>query len=123
MLTSWKMPIRRNLNLDDTPLPRTPLRLPVALSPEEVTRMIEAASTLMHRTTLMVLYATGMGRTELTRLKVGDIDSKLTVVQVREGKGQRNHDLPISPKLRKPCARIGAERDLNVPSGSGLRRA
>jgi site-specific recombinase XerD len=37
--------------------------------------MIEAAPNLMHRTMLTVLYATGIRRTEASRLKVSDVDS------------------------------------------------
>jgi site-specific recombinase XerD len=44
---------RRDLALDDLVFPKTPRKLPVVLSPEEVTRLIEAAANLMHRTILM----------------------------------------------------------------------
>ncbi len=95
----WRTLKRRDLHFDDLPLTKTPVKLPEVLSPEEVVRLIEGASSLMHRTMLMVLYATGIRRAELTRLKVGDIDSKLMVVHIREGKGQRDRDLPMTPKL------------------------
>jgi len=52
-----------------------PLKLPVVLSPDEVTRMIEAAPSLFHRMILMVLYATGIRRTDASLLKVSDVDS------------------------------------------------
>ena len=55
---------RRDLVYDDLIFPKTPLKLPVVLSPEEVTRLIEAAPSLMYRTLLMVLYSTGIRRTE-----------------------------------------------------------
>ena len=61
----------------------------MVLSPEEVTRMIEAAPNLMHRTILMVLYATGVRRTEASLLKVSDIDSERMVIHIRQGKGSR----------------------------------
>ena len=95
----WRTLKRRDLHFDDLPLTKTPVKLPVVLSPEEVTRLIEGASNLKHRTMLMVLYATGLRRAELARLKVSDIDSKLMVIHVREGKGQRDRDLPMTEKL------------------------
>ena len=95
----WKTLKRRDLHFDDLPLTKTPVKLPVVLSPEEVTRLIDGASNLKHRTMLMVLYATGLRRAELARLKVSDIDSKLMVIHVREGKGQRDRDLPMTEKL------------------------
>jgi integrase/recombinase XerD len=95
----WKTLKRRDLHFDDLPLTKTPVKLPVVLSPEEVTRLIEGASNLKHRTMLMVLYATGLRRAELARLKVSDIDSKCMVIHIHEGKGQRDRDLPMTPKL------------------------
>src|SRR5262249_61433960 len=76
-----------------------PRKLPVVLSPEEVTRMIEAAPNLMHRTMLMVLYATGIRRTEASLLKESDVDSERMVIHVRQGKGARDRDVPMTPKL------------------------
>jgi len=95
----WRTLKRRDLLFDDLPLAKTPVKLPAVLSPEEVTRLIEGASSLKHRTMLMVLYATGLRRAELARLKVSDIDSKLMVIHVREGKGKRDRDLPMTVKL------------------------
>jgi site-specific recombinase XerD len=90
---------RRDIACDDLIFPKTPQKLPVVLSPEEVTRMIEAAPNLMHRTILMVLYATGLRRTEASLLKVTDVDSERMVIHVRQGKGSRDRDVPMPPKL------------------------
>jgi len=90
---------RRDIAYDDLIFPKTPRKLPVVLSPEEVTRMIEAAPNLMHRTILMVLYATGIRRTEASLLKVADVDSERMVIHVRLGKGFRDRDVPMTAKL------------------------
>ena len=90
---------RRDLDIDDLPFPKVPKKLPVVLSHEEVTRLIEAAPNLTYRTILMVLYGTGMRRAEVPRLKVGDIDSQRMIIHVRQGKGRRDRDVPMSPKL------------------------
>jgi len=61
--------------------------------------MIEAAPSLLHRTIRMVLYATGIRRTEASLLKVSDIDSERMVIHIRQGKGSRDRDVPMTPKL------------------------
>ena len=94
-----KMLKRRDMHFDDLPFPKTPRKLPTVLSPEEVGRMIDLTTNLMHRTLLMVLYGTGMRRTELSLLKVADIDSKRMVIHIRQGKGSRDREVPLSPKL------------------------
>jgi site-specific recombinase XerD len=90
---------RRDLAFDDLPFPKQPHKLPIVLSQEEVTRLIEAAPNRLYRTMLMLLYATGVRRTEASRLKVSDIDSQRRVIHIREGKGLRDRDVPLTPKL------------------------
>jgi integrase/recombinase XerD len=90
---------RRDIGLDDLIFPKTPQKLPVVLSPEEVTRMIEAARNRMHRTILLVLYGTGIRRTEASLLKVSDIDSERMVLHIHQGKGSRDRDVPMTAKL------------------------
>jgi len=83
----------------DSPYPKRAFHLPTILSQEEVARLINAAGTPFHRTLLMVLYATGVRRAELTHLKVTDIDSQRMVIHVRGGKGRKDRDVMLSPKL------------------------
>ncbi len=90
---------RRDLDFDDIPFPKAPKKLPVILSPREVKLLINAASNLMHRTILMVLYGTGMRRTEVRMLKVEDIDSERMVIRIRKAKGSRDRDVPLTPRL------------------------
>jgi integrase/recombinase XerD len=90
---------RRDIDIDDLPLVRAPRKLPVVLSQEEVVRLIEAAPNLHYRTLLMLLYATGLRRAEAVRLKMSDVDTSLMLIHVHQGKGSRDRDLPLTPKL------------------------
>jgi integrase len=47
----------------------------------------------------MLLYATGLRRTEAANLKVSDIDSSLMSIHVHLGKGARDRELPLTQKL------------------------
>jgi integrase/recombinase XerD len=91
--------LKRPYLRDDFPYPKGPRRLPAVLSPEEVTRLIDSASNLSHRAILMILYSTGVRRSELVHLKVGDVDSQRMVIHIRQGKGSKDRDVPLSPKL------------------------
>ena len=91
--------LRRPYVQVDLPRPKTEKRLPTVLSREEVGRLIDSASNLLHYAILMTLYATGLRRAELCGLKVADIDSQRMVLHVRQGKGKRDRDLPMTPKL------------------------
>src|ERR1017187_4263575 len=81
------------------PYPKTGRKLPNILSREEVSCLINASGNLFERTLLMVLYGTGMRRSEVARLKIAHIDSQRMVVHVINGKGRKDRDLPLSPTL------------------------
>jgi site-specific recombinase XerD len=85
----------------ETPYPKRAEHVPSILSQEEVARLIDGARTSYHRTLLMTLYATGVRRAELTHLKVTDVDSQRMVVHVQGGKGRKDRDVMLSPKLLK----------------------
>ncbi len=91
--------LRRAWSLAETPYPKKTRRLPTVLSREEVTQLIHAARTPGERILLMTLYATGARNSELTHLKVTDIDSQRMVVHIRCGKGRKDRDVMLSPKL------------------------
>lgn len=91
--------LRRRYREIDLVYPKRPERLPVILSEQEVARLIESASTSYHRVILMTLYGTGLRREELCRLRVTDVDSERMVIHVRQGKGKKDREVTLSPKL------------------------
>src|SRR5215472_15833991 len=91
--------LKKVWSIAETPYPKQAVHLPTVLSQEEVARLINAASSAYHRTLLMTLYATGVRRAELTHLKVSDIDSQRMVIHVQGGKGRKDRDVMLSPKL------------------------
>ena len=91
--------LKRAWSIEETPYPKKTVHLPTILSQEEVARLIDAARPPLHRTLLMALYATGLRRAELAQLKVSDIDSQRMVIHVQGGKGRRDRDVLLSPKL------------------------
>src|SRR5215471_5340200 len=91
--------LKKSWSIADTPYPKRTHRVPTILSQEEVSRLIQAARTPYHRTLLMTLYATGLRCAELTRLKISDIDSQRMVIHVQGGKGRKDRDVMLSPKL------------------------
>ena len=91
--------LRRPYRDIDLVYPKRPERLPVILSEEEVARLIESAATSYHRVILTTLYGAGLRREELCRLKVTDVDSQRMVLHVRQGKGHKDRDVTLSPRL------------------------
>jgi integrase/recombinase XerD len=78
---------------------KTPRRLPVILSREEVRRLLAGIRSIKTRAMLTTLYATGLRVSELVHLKASDIDSQRMTIRVRQGKGQKDRYVMLSPKL------------------------
>jgi integrase/recombinase XerD len=91
--------LKRAYPVEEVPYPRAPRRLPIILTREEAIRLIDSASNLFHRAMLITMYSTGMRRAELCRLKVEDIDSTRMLIHIRQGKGGKDRDVPLSPKV------------------------
>ena len=91
--------LKRRWTITDTPYPKRPDKLPVVLSQDEIARLIDSAATPVHRIVLMTLYGTGLRRAEVARLQVGDIDPERMVIHVIGGKGRKDRDVMLSPKL------------------------
>jgi site-specific recombinase XerD len=91
--------LRRSWSIGDTPYPKRNFRLPKVLSQQQVAKLIESATTPFYRIILMALYATGLRRAELARLKVSDIESERMMIHVKGGKGDKDREVMLSPKL------------------------
>jgi site-specific recombinase XerD len=77
-------------------VPRT---LPVVLSQEEAARLIAAAGSLKYQTALSVAYGAGLRASEVTSLKVGDVDSQRMTLRIEQGKGSKDRYAMLSPVL------------------------
>jgi site-specific recombinase XerD len=78
---------------------REPRRLPVVLSPEEVGRLLAAATNIKHTAILSLAYATGLRASEVVSLKLTDIDRDRMVIRVEQGKGKKDRYVILSPIL------------------------
>ena len=81
------------------PYARTPRKLPVILSSDEVVRFLEAVSSLKSRAALTTAYAAGLRASEVAGLMIADIDSARGVIRVRHGKGAKDRDVMLSAQL------------------------
>ena len=75
------------------PAPRT---LPVVLSPDEVVRFLEAVPSLKARAALTTAYAAGLRVSEVTGLRIADIDSSRMMIRIEHGKGGKERYVMLS---------------------------
>ena len=84
-------------------LPRLAYRLPAVLTKEEVEFVLqqprlEKLTGIRDRAILEMLYSTGMRRMELLRLSFFDLDLRLGVLTIREGKGRKDRVVPFGER-------------------------
>jgi len=91
--------LHRAVGIDRIPLPHYEKKLPVILSPAEVKRLLETPKNLSHRTILTTMYAAGPRVSEVATLKASDIDSGRGVIWIRSGKGRKDRQVLLPPKL------------------------
>ena len=84
--------------------PRTPHRLPVVLSPDEVSRLL-CAATGVHQLLFRLLYGTGMRKMECLQLRVKDIDFDRRLIVIREAKGNKDRITMLPSTLENPLRR------------------
>lgn len=70
--------------------PRKEKFLPEVLSEEEVTKIINATENLKYKAILMTIYSAGLRVSELTNLKIKDIDSNRMQIRVEQAKGKKD---------------------------------
>jgi integrase/recombinase XerD len=76
-----------------------PRKIPLVLSLEEVTRLLQSAGSLKYQAALGVAYGAGLRASEVVHLSVTDIDSERRVIHVEQGKGKRDRYAMLSPTL------------------------
>jgi len=81
------------------PYAKRPKKLPVVLSQEEILRLFQVVRNWKYRTVLMTTYAAGLRVSEVTQLKITDIDSDRMCIRVEQGKGRKDRYIMLSPKL------------------------
>lgn len=99
---------------------RQPRRLSVILSPEEVARVLDAASGLKAKAALSVSCGAGLRASEVVSLKVTDIDSSRQVIRVEQGKGRKDRYAMLSPDLLallRSWWQAGREKGVMLPGG------
>ena len=95
----YKQTLNKNWKILNDRLPKRERKLPIVLSLDEVRQFFGQIDKLKYRAILMTAYAAGLRASEVTRLKVKDIDSQRMQIRVNQGKGRKDRYVMLSPKL------------------------
>jgi integrase/recombinase XerD len=91
--------INSNIDIDRIERPRREKKLPNVLSKSEVKLILDSCENLKHRTVLSLVYACGLRRGEILKLKPSDINSSRNLLIIRNAKGKKDRVVTMSDKI------------------------
>ena len=78
---------------------KEPQKLPPVLSPEEIKRVLNMATSLKARAMLSLAYGCGLRASEVARLRACDIDSDQMIIRVVQSKGRKDRNVMLPPEI------------------------
>ncbi len=101
---------------------KTPQRLPVVLTKEEVKKVIDQINGVP-RLMAILLYGAGLRLMECCRLRVKDVDFSRNEIVVRSGKGNKDRYTMLPSAVREPLGQhlrgVKEQHDKDIKIGLG----
>jgi site-specific recombinase XerD len=89
----------RDINSSVFERPRRSRSLPKVFSKEEIMQIFNATKNGKHKLILWMVYSCGLRRSEVINIRLPDLDTARGTLHIREGKGNVDRMVPISPKI------------------------
>ncbi len=83
----------------DIPRPKKHFQLPKVLSKEEIAILLRAIRNVKHKTMIMLGYSCGLRVSEITSLKITDLDEYRRLLFIRKAKGKKDRIVSLSPVM------------------------
>ena len=81
--------------------PKKDKKLPVVLSPEEVSGILSSVNNIKHKLILMLIYSVGLRVSEVVKLKPEDIDAERKLIHIKGAKGRKDRYTMLSDVAMK----------------------
>lgn len=105
--------IVKNQTVIDLKFAKTPSKLPIVLSREEINKIIDSIKNEKHRLIIALSYAGGLRVSEAVNLKVKDIDLNELTIHLKSAKGNKDRITVFPEKLKNQIEKLAAGRDSN----------
>lgn len=91
--------LQRDWDIKHIPFQKKGIKLPTVLSKEEVRALLQAITNLKHQALFQTIYGAGLRLQEALHLRHTHIDSQRMLLWVRQGKGNKDRPVMLSPTL------------------------
>lgn len=85
----------RSIDSSSLGRPRRSRALPKVFSKEEVKRILNSARNVKHKLLLWLIYSCGLRRSEVTGIKIRDLDRDRGILNIKEAKGMTDRIVPV----------------------------
>lgn len=83
----------------EIPRPKKHFQLPKVLNKEEIASILRAIKNIKHKTMIMLGYSCGLRVSEITALRVTDLDEGRRLIFIRKAKGKKDRIVSLSPVM------------------------
>ena len=97
--TFYRISGKKRIELEVIERPRRSRALPKVFSKEEVKRILNSTRNTKHKLLLWIIYSCGLRRSEVTNIRLNDLDRDRSILHIREGKGRVDRIVPVSAKV------------------------
>jgi integrase/recombinase XerD len=97
--TFYKISGKGRLSLESVERPKRSRALPKVFSKDEVKRILNATRNNKHKLLLWMIYSCGLRRSEVTNIRLEDLDRERGILHIKEGKGRVDRIVPVSGKV------------------------
>ena len=87
-------------------------KLPVVLSKDEIKKILNQIANIKHKLLLALMYSAGLRISEITKLKVKDLDFENKVLCVRGGKGRKDGQTFLPKIMQKILKKYVSKKKL-----------
>ena len=97
----------------DVRFAKTPSKLPIVLSRDEIQAILAATSNAKHQLMIALAYSGGLRVSEIVNLKVKDLNLSELTIHIKGAKGNKDRITIFPEKLLDDLGKIAASKDLN----------
>jgi integrase/recombinase XerD len=87
---------KKDIHLSKIERPRKEKKLPRVIDVELIKERLSKIQNLKHKAILTLTYSVGLRVSEVTNLKIEDIDSKRMLIHIKNAKGKKDRIVPLS---------------------------
>jgi integrase/recombinase XerD len=104
------------------PLAKKQKKLPTVLNEKEIQKLLSSPKNPKHQLVLFLLYYTGLRLSELINLKWENLDQERQIINIKQGKGNKDRTIFLHPKIIQKCKETGmGKTGLILTSSRGIK--